>query len=99
MQSLLTWGIQNSTQGASIDQKKLDPEIIDMILGRPDSQVMKESLAIALDENRSEDDRIDALDQFEMVSRLYLAVNKTNSEIVKLIEQIDNANSALVSTR
>ncbi|KAF8346515.1 adenyl-nucleotide exchange factor [Amanita rubescens] len=79
MQSLLTWSIQNSTQGQqgpSVDQQKLDPEIIDMILGRPDSQLMKESLAIALDENRSEDDRIDALDQFEM-----------------LIEQIDNANN------
>jgi len=74
MQSRLTWSIQNSTQGPqgpSIDQQKLDPEIIDMILGRPDSQLMKESLAIALDENRSEDDRIDALDQFETVSRLF----------------------------
>jgi hsp70-interacting protein len=75
MQSLLTWSIQNSTQGQqgpSVDQQKLDPEIIDMILGRPDSQLMKEYLAIALDENKSEDDRIDALDQFEMVSRLVL---------------------------
>ncbi|KAK2460397.1 hypothetical protein APHAL10511_007562 [Amanita phalloides] len=78
MQSLLTWGIQNSTpgSGAPVDLQKLDPEIIDMILGRPDSELMKECLAVALDESRSEDKRIDALDQFEM-----------------LIEQIDNANN------
>lgn len=77
MQSLLTWGIQNSTSaGVPENRQKLDPEIIDMILGRPDSELMKQALAIATDVNTSEDDRLDALDQFEM-----------------LIEQIDNANN------
>lgn len=72
MQSLLRWGIQNSTQEAPpVDRQKLDPGIIDMILGRPDSELMKECMAIALDESRLEEDRIDALDQFEMVIRLF----------------------------
>lgn len=71
MQSLLRWSIENSTQEAPpVDRQKLDPGIIDMILGRPDSELMKECMAIALDESRSEEDRIDALDQFEMVTRL-----------------------------
>ncbi|KAF8629459.1 hypothetical protein AX15_003438 [Amanita polypyramis BW_CC] len=78
MQSLLTWGIQNSTEEsrAIVDRQKLDPGIIDAILGRPDSVLMKEALDVALDENKSDSERIDALDQFEM-----------------FIEQIDNANN------
>jgi hsp70-interacting protein len=71
MQSLLTWGIQNSTPESqeAVDRQKLNPDIIDMILGRPDSELMKEALTIAVDTNRSEDDKLEALDQFEMVSR------------------------------
>lgn len=71
MQSLLTWSIQNSTQEPSVERQKLDAGVIDAILGRPDSELMKECMAIALDENRLEEDRIDALDQFEMVSYLF----------------------------
>lgn len=82
IQSLLRWGIENSdnpgaaselnigTGGNSnrpAEQKHLDPGIIDMILGKPDSVLMKESLAIATDEEKSVDDRLDALDNFEMV--------------------------------
>lgn len=46
----------------------LNSEIIDLILGRPDSAVMKEKMEIAMDESRSVDERVEALDDFEMVS-------------------------------
>lgn len=70
MQSLLRWGIENSEAGTTeppARPKDLDPGIIDMILGKPDSELMKEALAIAVDEKRDEDDRLQALDNFEMV--------------------------------
>ena len=70
MQSLLRWSIENSESGAPPppnDQSKLDPGIIDAILGKPDAESMKEALAIAVDEKRDEEDRLQALDDFEMV--------------------------------
>ncbi len=72
MQSLLRWGIENSndggtTQGPQEPHRKLDPEVIDMILGKPDSELMKEALAIAVDEKCEEEERLQALDNFEMV--------------------------------
>lgn len=74
MQSLLRWSIENSETGAAGQQpqqpqqpKNLDPGVIDMILGKPDSELMKENLAIAVDEKRGEDERVEALDNFEMV--------------------------------
>lgn len=85
MNTLLRWGIENSTHGEQASQqlpgqpgwsndqqtqlepKKFDTGIIDAILGRPDSEVMKESLEVAKDEGRDEDDRLTALDNFEMV--------------------------------
>ncbi|KAJ4490419.1 nucleotide exchange factor Fes1-domain-containing protein [Lentinula aciculospora] len=80
MQSLLRWGIENSTPqdgGTPLPERKdLNPEIIDMLLGKSDADLMKEALSIAVDDSRSEDDRVDALDNLEM-----------------LIEQIDNANN------
>lgn len=48
-------------------RKDLDPAIIDMILGKPDAELMKEDMAVAIDDKRSEDERIDALDHLEMV--------------------------------
>lgn len=104
MQSLLRWSIENSSgdgEGAPQQQppqeprKGLDPGIIDMILGKPDSELMKESLAIALDEKREEDERLQALDNFEMV-RIYIcsSMNNLNLRPFQLIEHIDNANSS-----
>lgn len=75
MESLLRWSIENSApaeQGASQPpqpRKDLDPAIIDMILGKPDAERMKETLAIAVDDTKSEDERLEALDEFEMVRR------------------------------
>lgn len=79
MQSLLRWSIENSAPTSSGEdagsshpppqpRKDLDPGIIDMILGKPDAELMKEALAVAVDETRPEDDRLQALDDFEMVS-------------------------------
>lgn len=74
MQSLLRWSIEHSTpsDGSSTTpapqpRADLDPAIIDHILGRPDAELMKEYLAVAQDETRELDDRLQALDNFEMV--------------------------------
>ncbi|KAF5375431.1 hypothetical protein D9615_007915 [Tricholomella constricta] len=74
MQSLLRWSIENSSpQGGAPSaspptaQKKLDPGIIDMILGRPDAELMKEDMAVAADAMKSEDERVAALDHLEML--------------------------------
>lgn len=83
MQSLLRWGIENSSNdndsatGAMplAPRTDLDPGIIDAILGRPDSELMKEALAKAQDASLDEDARLTALDDLEM-----------------LVENIDNAN-------
>lgn len=51
MQSLLRWGIENSSSSPDVNKvpprpmKDLDPGIIDMILGKPDSVLMKVSLS------------------------------------------------------
>ena len=78
MQSLLRWSIENSTpldsaattDHSPVENKNLDPGIIDMILGRPDAELMKEDMSLAVDANRSEDERINALDHLEMVKFL-----------------------------
>ncbi|TDL26802.1 Fes1-domain-containing protein [Rickenella mellea] len=71
MQSLLRWGIENSPQDPivppPVPRQDIDPGIIDHILGKPDAELMKEALAIAKDESKSEDDRMTALDNFEML--------------------------------
>jgi hypothetical protein len=42
--------------------------MLDHIMGKGDSAIMKEKMAFAMDETNSEDDRVEALDDFEMVS-------------------------------
>ncbi|KAJ7070086.1 nucleotide exchange factor Fes1-domain-containing protein [Mycena amicta] len=83
MESLLRWGIENSTPrdpdaAAALPEPRqpLDSGIIDHILGKSDATLMKEDMALATDETQDEDTRIAALDHLEM-----------------LIEQIDNANN------
>lgn len=73
MESLLRWSIENSApaaDGSAAPQpprRDLDPGIIDMILGKSDAEQMKEDMTVAMDEQRSEDERLDALDHLEMV--------------------------------
>lgn len=74
MESLLRWSIEHSTPGAtpSAPRRDIDPGVIDVILGKPESELMKEALAIAVDESKDEDERLGALDDFEMVSGVFL---------------------------
>ncbi len=75
MQSLLRWSIENSTTSTGSDvaspeptrRPDLDPGVIDAILGRPDSELMKEALSKAQDGSLDEDTRLTALDDLEMV--------------------------------
>jgi len=75
MQSLLRWSIENSTTSTGSDvaspeptrRPDLDPGVIDAILGRPDSELMKEALSKAQDASLDEDTRLTALDDLEMV--------------------------------
>jgi hsp70-interacting protein len=48
-----------------------DPALFDALMGKSEAQMMKEELAVALDLNRLEKDRVQALDNFEMVSGEY----------------------------
>jgi hypothetical protein len=74
MQSLpLRWAIDNSANDGSQPphrpQQPLDTAIIDHILGKPDSVLMKEAVAVAVKTNREDDDQVSALDGLEMVSQ------------------------------
>ncbi len=79
MEQLLRWGIANSDPNAPPPQPRtdLDPGIIDAILGKSDAELMKEALAVAVDEKRDEDERLQALDDFEM---LIEQIDNANSE-------------------
>lgn len=98
MDSLLRWGIENSAPplpGAppAVVRNDLDPAIIDHILGKPDAVLMKEALAVAVDETKGEDERMEALDNLEMVRLVFPVVLKgLNSAALQLVENIDNAN-------
>ena len=72
MQSLLRWSVENSSPGGSAPpvRKDLDPGIIDHILGKPDAQLMKEALEVAVNGSHAEDDRLKALEDLEMVCPL-----------------------------
>ncbi|KAF9512820.1 hypothetical protein BS47DRAFT_1393848 [Hydnum rufescens UP504] len=78
MDALLRWSIENSTRsedapaGAepTVPRQPIDPAVIDLILGKPDSEVMKENLAVAVDESKGMGERVLALDNFEMTMRI-----------------------------
>ena len=74
MDTLLQWSIKNSTPLDStlddhlpVQSQDLNPEIINMILGKPDAELMKEDMAVLIDPIHSKDNRINALDHLEMV--------------------------------
>ncbi|KAF8462501.1 armadillo-type protein [Russula ochroleuca] len=70
MQSLLRWSIENSSNDVASPPTRrtdLDPGIIDAILGKPDSEQMKEALAKAQDASLDESARLTALDDLEML--------------------------------
>ena len=99
MQSILRWSIENSTPqdvATPVVHKNLDPGIIDYILGKPDSEQMKDDLAVAIDSNKSEEERVEALDHLEMVCGMAMSCrSKVLTIFVQLVEQIDNANGKM----
>ncbi|PPQ85759.1 hypothetical protein CVT25_003077 [Psilocybe cyanescens] len=103
MQSILRWSLENSapTDGVSsehppAERKDLDPAIIDMILGKPDSLQMKEDMAVAVDESKNEDERINALDHMEML--IEHIDNANDLEKLKLWEPLQSLLTADSST-
>lgn len=97
MESLLRWSIANSDPNAPRPSqerlKSLDPGIIDTILGKPDAVLMREAAETALDERKSEDERAQALEDFEMVSIAYFYNLADLTDLrIKLVQHLDNAN-------
>ncbi|KAH9476827.1 Hsp70 nucleotide exchange factor FES1 [Psilocybe cubensis] len=78
------------------ERKDLDPAIIDMILGKPDSVQMKEDMAIAVDDAKSEDERINALDHMEML--IEHIDNANDLEKLKLWEPLQSLLTSNSST-
>lgn len=83
-------------------RQHLDPGIIDHILGKSDGQLMKEALTVAVDRNRSEDERVQALDDFEMlVEQIDNANNIAKLEMWSPLQDLLTASdsSAEISTQ
>lgn len=59
-----------STAAAPVPQQKLDTAILDHIMGKSEAVMMREKLAIAVDQEQDLNERIMAMDDFEMVSEL-----------------------------
>jgi len=70
--------------------------MLDLIMGKSDSLVMKEKMSIALDESMEVDQRAEALDDFEMVSEIQLFRGSQFDVNFQLIELMDNANNMTV---
>lgn len=95
MQSLLRWSIENSTpldsaptDGPLPRREDLNPEMIHMLLGKPDAERMKDDVAIAVDTSKTEDERIIALDDLELL--IEHIDNANNLESLKLWEPIQS---------
>ncbi|CAO1632398.1 unnamed protein product [Sympodiomycopsis kandeliae] len=78
MDALLKWSMRNQDpSGPSPDQimtdlkdgkrPDLDPKVLDAMMGKSEAQMMQEELSVAVNQNRSEEDRAVALDNFEML--------------------------------
>ncbi|KIS02083.1 hsp70-like protein [Cryptococcus deuterogattii 2001/935-1] len=67
---------------AGAKREDLTSEMLDLILGKGDSITMKEKMAFATDESNSVEDRVEALDDFEML--IELIDNANNMPILKL---------------
>lgn len=57
-----------ATAAAPVQPKKFDTAILDHIMGKSEAVIMREKLAIAVDEEQDLSERIMAMDDFEMVS-------------------------------
>ncbi|CAG8776376.1 15103_t:CDS:2, partial [Dentiscutata heterogama] len=72
MEKILKWSIENSDpsavpqQPATQEKNKLDPEIIDLILGKSDAVRIREAVEAVSNPETSFDDKKIALDNLEM---------------------------------
>lgn len=77
---------------------KLSTEILDLIMGKPDSLTMKEKMEIATNTSADVDERVQALDDFEML--IELIDNANNMAVLKLwpplIALFDDKNDEVV---
>ncbi|ORY24290.1 nucleotide exchange factor Fes1-domain-containing protein [Naematelia encephala] len=77
----------------------LTSEMLDVIMGKPDSAVMKEKMEIAMDESREVDERVEALDDFEML--IEFIDNANNMAVLKLwkpiLELLQSPHPSIVS--
>lgn len=83
MEQLLQWGLTNSvkedgdadelkrmTEEAKAQSgpgQKYDPAVLDKILGKSDAEMMKEAMYVAVNDQATLDNRLIALDNFEML--------------------------------
>jgi hypothetical protein len=56
-----------ATAAVPVPQQKLDTAILDHIMGKSEAVMMREKLAIAVDQEQDLSERIMAMDDFEMV--------------------------------
>lgn len=68
--------------GQTAANTTLNTDILDLIMGKPDSLTMKEKMAFAVDENNDIEERVEALDDFEML--VELIDNANNMAVLKL---------------
>ncbi|PWN90767.1 Fes1-domain-containing protein [Acaromyces ingoldii] len=73
-----------------------DPGLYDALMGKNEAQMMKEELSAAMDTSRSEDDRVTALDNFEMLIEQIDNANNVNN--MKMWEPILSLLTASSST-
>ncbi|KAG8891698.1 hsp70 nucleotide exchange factor fes1 [Tulasnella sp. 408] len=94
MRDLLAWSTEHQVPPTDPNYVpprplgELDPGLIDMILGKPDAVRMRDAMAIAVDESKSEDDRVTALDDMELL--IESLDNANDMEVLNLWRPILN---------
>jgi len=82
----------------TVPKSELNSEIIDIIMGKSDSVAMREKMAIATNEDAELEERVDALDEFEML--IELIDNANNMPVLKLwtplLDLLDNKHAEIV---
>ncbi|KAG8942760.1 hsp70 nucleotide exchange factor fes1 [Tulasnella sp. 424] len=94
MRDLLAWSTEHQTSPDDPNYvpprplQELDPGLVDMILGKPDAVRMRDAMAVAVDESKSEEERVVALDDLELL--IESLDNANDMEVLKLWEPILN---------
>jgi hypothetical protein len=89
---------ETSTPAAPPKKTELNSEIIDLILGKSDSVTMREKMEIATNESADVEERVEALDDLEML--IELIDNANNMAVLKLwqplLELLDSRHQEIV---